>query len=128
VIAQRRGRTQPELVGALTRTLAGGTWGDRRVAASVLGKLGAGGDPAALVKAATDSKSFVREAVATALGAAPSPGSLEALLALSRDDIAQVRASAALALGTVKDARADKRRAELKSDPEKIVREAAGGS
>jgi tetratricopeptide (TPR) repeat protein len=128
VIAQRRGRTQPELVGALTKTLAGGTWGDRRVAASALGKLGAGGDPAALVKAATDSKSFVREAVATALAAAPSPGSLEALLALSRDDITQVRASAALALGTVKDARADKRRAELKSDPEKIVREAAGGS
>ena len=39
-------------------------WADRRVAALALGRLGARGDPGALIKAAGDPSSFVREAVA----------------------------------------------------------------
>ena len=53
---------------------------------------------------------------------------LEPLLQLSRDEVAQVRAAAARGLGTIKDDRATRRRAELASDPEPLVRAAAGGS
>ncbi len=44
--------------------------GDRRVAALALGRLGPQSDTGALIKAAGDSSSFVREAVAMALGGA----------------------------------------------------------
>ncbi len=125
VLAHRRGTPPTELVAALVKTLTTGSWADRRVAALALGKLGAAGDPAALVKSAGDTSSFVREATATALATAPSPGSVDALLKLSRDDVPQVRASAARTLGTVKDDRAQKRRGELATDPEAIVRQAA---
>jgi HEAT repeat protein len=124
-----RGQPPQELVRALTKTLASGMWPDRRVAAQTLGRLGDKGDPAALVKAATDSSSFVREAVAEALGRTPGvAGStgLEALLKLSHDDVPQVRAAVARALGATKDERARKRRAELARDPDPIVRAAAG--
>ncbi|MBA2541644.1 MAG: HEAT repeat domain-containing protein [Deltaproteobacteria bacterium] len=124
-----RGQPPVELVRALTKTLASGMWPDRRVAAQALGKLGDKGDPAALVKAATDSSSFVREAVAEALGRGLLGGGsagLEALLKLSHDDVAQVRAAVARALAGAKDERAQKRRAELARDPEPIVRAAAG--
>ncbi len=121
-----RGSAPPDLVRALTKTLVNGTWPDRRVAAQALGKLGDKGDPAALVKAAGDSSSFVREAVAVGLGGlAPATG-LEALLKLSRDEVAQVRAASAKALGQLKDERATKRRGELARDPDPIVRAAAG--
>jgi tetratricopeptide (TPR) repeat protein len=127
VLAQRRGSPPPELVTALTRALATSPWGDRRVAAHALGKLGPAGDPAALVKAAGDSSSFVREAVATALGGLPAGGAaIDALLKLSRDDVAQVRAAAARSLGATRDERATRRRSEMASDPDAIVRQAAG--
>jgi HEAT repeat protein len=125
-IAQRRNARPAELVGAVVKVLATGPWPDRRVAALALGKLGTLGEPAALVKAAADPSSFVREAVASALGG--QPGGLDALLQLSRDEVPQVRAAAARSLGPVKDERAQKRRAELASDPDPAVRRAAGGS
>ncbi|MBS1121062.1 MAG: Tetratricopeptide 2 repeat protein [Deltaproteobacteria bacterium] len=126
VIAQRRGKPPIELVTALVKTLASGAWADRRGAAFALGKLGAAGDPGALVRAAGDSSSFVREAIASALATAPTAGSVEALLKLSRDEVPQVRAAAAHTLGSVKDDRAQKRRGELATDPDPIVRQAAG--
>jgi len=121
-----RGAPPPDLVRALTRTLANGMWPDRRVAAQALGKLGTAGDPQALIKAAADSSSFVREAVAAALGRlGTTSGAVDAMLALSRDEVAQVRAASAHSLGQVKDARARKRRAELARDTDPIVRQAA---
>ena len=98
----------------------------RRVAALALGKLGAQGEPAALIKAAADPSSFVREAVASSIGGLP--GGLDALLQLSRDEVPQVRASAARSLAQVKDERAQKRRGELTGDPDPAVRRAAGGT
>jgi cellulose synthase operon protein C len=125
-----RGAPPPDLVKSLSKTLASGMWPDRRVAAQALGRLGTAGDPAALIKAAGDPSSFVREAVASALGGIP--GGLDPLLKLSHDEVTQVRAAAARALGQVKDPsgsgvdnRATKRRAELAKDREAIVREAA---
>ena len=126
VLATRRGTVPPALVGALVKALASPGWGDRRGAALALGRLGEQGDPGALVKAAGDGSSFVREAVAQAL--AGTPPALDALLALSRDDVAQVRAAAARSLGTLKDDRARKRRGELAADPDPGVRTAAGGN
>jgi HEAT repeat protein len=126
VLAQRRGAKPAELVASVVKVLAAGPWTDRRVAALALGRLGAQGEPSALVKAAGDPSSFVREAVASAL--AGLPGGLDALLQLSRDEVPQVRASAARSLGQVKDERAQKRRGELASDPDPGVRRAAGGS
>jgi cellulose synthase operon protein C len=124
VLASRRGSAPPAMVAALVKVLAGPGWRDRRIAALALGRLGAKGDPAALIRAAGDTSSFVREAVAQALaGTAPA---LEALLALSRDDVPQVRAAAARSLGTLKDDRAHRRRGELVSDPDAAVRAAAG--
>jgi len=112
---------------ALSKTLINGTWPDRRVAAIALGRLGDKGDPAALVKAATDSSSFVREAVASALKGLPATTALEPLLKLSHDEVAQVRAATVGALGQLADDRATKRRSELARDPDPIVRAAAGG-
>ena len=123
----RRGVAPPDLVAALTKTLGNGPWADRRVAALALGHLG-GTDTAALIKAAADSSSFVREAVAIALTSLGGPSIVEPLLQLSRDEVAQVRAAAARGLGTIKDDRATRRRAELAGDPELVVRAAAGGS
>jgi HEAT repeat protein len=126
VLAARRGGAPPELVAALVKALTSPGWGDRRVAALALGKLGEKGDLGALVKAAGDPSSFVREAVAHAL--INDAQALEPLLALSRDDVPQVRAAAARSLGSLKDSRAHKRRAELVSDPDLSVRAAAGGN
>ena len=75
VVAHRRGTAPPELVGALAKTLASAGWEDRRAAALALGRLGAKADADALVKAASDSSSFVREAVAIALGQVGGPES-----------------------------------------------------
>ncbi|MEJ7599082.1 MAG: HEAT repeat domain-containing protein [Kofleriaceae bacterium] len=123
-VAQRRGSAPAELIGLLTKTLESAPWADRRVAALSLGKLGASGNPAALLKAAGDTSSWVRSAVASVLG--PSiPGSTDTLLKLSRDDNPQVRAAAARSLAQVKDERAKKRRSELASDPDPIVKQAA---
>jgi tetratricopeptide (TPR) repeat protein len=125
VIAARRGAPPPALVAALVKILASPSWGDRRIAAIALGRLADRGDTAALIRAAGDASSFVREAVAQALaGAAPA---IDALLALSRDEVPQVRAAAARSLGTLKDDRGHKRRGELTSDPDPTVRAAAGG-
>ncbi|HWO21305.1 MAG TPA: tetratricopeptide repeat protein [Kofleriaceae bacterium] len=134
VLAQRRGARPAELVAQVGKVLGAAPWTDRRVAAIALGKLGAQGDPAALVKAAADPSSFVREAVATALGGPPGgapgviPGGIDALLQLSRDEVPQVRSSAARSLGPLKDERAQKRRGELLADPDPAVRRAAGGT
>ena len=71
------------------------------MAARALGQLGGKGDPAALVKAAADPSSFVREAVATALGSlGGTPGAHEALVALSHDDVPQVRDAAIASMGS----------------------------
>jgi tetratricopeptide (TPR) repeat protein len=126
VLAARRGGAPPELVAALVKALASPGWGDRRVAALALGKLGEKGDLGALVRAAGDASSFVREAVAHAL--VNDAQAIEPLLALSHDDVPQVRAAAARSLGSLKDSRAHKRRGELVSDPDPAVRAAAGGS
>jgi HEAT repeat protein len=126
VLAARRGGAPPMLVTALVRALANPGWRDRRIAALALGRLGEKGDPAALVRAAGDASSFVREAVAHAL--ANDAAAIDALLALSRDDVPQVRAASARSLGTLKDDRGHKRRGELVSDPDPTVRAAAGGN
>jgi cellulose synthase operon protein C len=126
VVAARRGAAPPALVGALIQALASPSWGDRRLAALALGRLGERGDTGALLRAAGDASSFVREAVAQALaGIAPA---IDALLALSRDEVPQVRAAAARSLGTLQDERGHQRRGELTSDPDPAVRAAAGGS
>ena len=97
-VAARRGQAPPALVAALGKILASGPWADRRVAALALGQLGAAGDPAALVKAAGDASSFVREAVAIALGEVGGPSAAGPLETLSRDPVEQVRDAAAKAL------------------------------
>jgi tetratricopeptide (TPR) repeat protein len=102
VLAHRRGHTPPELGSALARMLAAPEWGDRRVAASVLGRLGEPGSVPALTKAATDSQAFVREAVATALGQIGSPAAHAPLDALAKDEIVEVREAATRALGQLK--------------------------
>lgn len=95
ILAKRRGSAPPSLVAALAKTLAGGSWADRRVAAQSLGKLGTGGDPAALVRAAGDASSFVREAVAVALGSVgATPAVTDALARLAKDEVPQVREAA----------------------------------
>lgn len=98
ILAHRRGSAPPDLVAALTRTLQTGSWSDRRVAALSLGKLGPGGNPTALIEAAKDSSSFVREAVAVALGEIGGPQVAPALQALAKDDVVQVREAAARSL------------------------------
>jgi tetratricopeptide (TPR) repeat protein len=102
-LAKRRGSAPPALVSGLSKVLSGGAWADRRVAALALGQLGTGGDVPALIKAAADTSSFVREAVAIALGAVPrAPGSAEALQKLAKDDVPQVREAATRSLGASK--------------------------
>jgi HEAT repeat protein len=102
VLAKRRGSAPPALVAALAKTLTSGAWADRRAAALALGRLGAGGDTGALIKAASDTSSFVREAVAIALGDAQGSGSAsgaaETLQKLAKDDVPQVREAATRAL------------------------------
>lgn len=127
-IAHRRGQAPSELVTALTRILDTGTWSDRRVAALALGELGPGSHASALIAAAGDTSSFVREVVGTALGQVGGAAVVEPLLQLSKDEIPQVRAAAARALGTVQDPRAASRRAELARDPDPMVRAAATGT
>jgi tetratricopeptide (TPR) repeat protein/HEAT repeat protein len=102
VLARRRGTAPAELVSALDRMLAAPEWGDRRVAAQVMGKLGSQADVPALTKAAGDSQAFVREAVATALGEAGSPAGQAPLDALAKDEIVEVREAATRALGQLK--------------------------
>jgi HEAT repeat protein len=102
VLAKRRGAAPPDLVAALTRTLSGPSWADRRVAALSLGKLGAAADAGALVKAAKDSSSFVREAVAIALGQVGGPQAEPTLQMLAKDDVVQVREAAQKALAGIK--------------------------
>lgn len=101
VLAHRRGTAPPALVGALAKTLGSGPWADRREAALALGKLGAHGDPAALIGAATDSSSFVREAVAIALGEVGGSQVVAPLQALAKDSISEVREAATRSLGSV---------------------------
>ncbi len=98
VLAKRRGSASPDLVAALTATLGSPSWSDRRVAALSLGKLGAAADTGALIKAAKDSSSFVREAVAIALGEIGGPGVADTLQMLAKDEVAQVREAATHAL------------------------------
>ncbi|HVK85439.1 MAG TPA: HEAT repeat domain-containing protein [Kofleriaceae bacterium] len=126
-LALRRGSPPPELVASVAKTLSSGEWADRRVAAFALGRLGPRGDAPALIKAAGDASSFVREAVATALGGIGTSPSLDAVLQLSRDEVPQVRAAAARSLARSSDERAARRRGELGADPDPAVRAAAGG-
>ncbi len=127
-LGRRRGAAPPVLVASLTRSLASATsWTDRREAALALGQLGPAADPAALIRAATDSYGFVREAVAMALAGIGGPAVLEPLLLLSTDELSEVRAAAARSLATSKDERAVRRRAELARDPHPAVRAAASG-
>ncbi|NVB79374.1 MAG: tetratricopeptide repeat protein [Kofleriaceae bacterium] len=102
VLAKRRGTAPPDLVAALTKTLSGPSWADRRVAALSLGKLGASADAGALVTAAKDSSSFVREAVAIALGQVGGPQAEPTLQMLAKDDVVQVREAAQKALAGIK--------------------------
>ena len=103
VLAKRRGSAPAELMSALTKTLASGSWGDRRTAALALGRLGPTTDLAALTKAAKDSNSWVRSAVADALGMVGSGAQVvETLQMLAKDDNAQVRGAATAALAKIK--------------------------
>jgi cellulose synthase operon protein C len=102
VLAKRRGRASPELVTQLTKTLGSPSWSDRRVAALSLGKLGSAADAQALIKAAKDSSSFVREAVAIALGQIGGSQVVDTLQMLAKDDIVQVREAATRALASLK--------------------------
>ncbi|HEX7703716.1 MAG TPA: HEAT repeat domain-containing protein, partial [Kofleriaceae bacterium] len=105
ILAHRHNAAPTELVAALVKTLDSPTWSDRRTAALALGELGnllGGTDVTALVKAAGDSSSFVREAVAIALGHVGGPKANEALNGLVKDDVPQVREAAARSLGQIK--------------------------
>ena len=126
VLAHRRGRVPKELLALLVKTLQRGAWADRPVAVRALAKLGAGGDLALLHRSATDSSSFVREAVAESVK--PEGQGLDVLLTLSRDEIPQVRAAAAKSLAASNDPRAKQRRVELANDPEPVVQRAITGS
>ncbi|HTR52532.1 MAG TPA: tetratricopeptide repeat protein [Kofleriaceae bacterium] len=101
VLARRRGTPPPALVQALVGQLGSATWGDRRQAALALGGLGAAGDVAALVKAAADPSSFVREAVAIALGQVGGAQVRPTLEVLAKDPIMEVRKAADRAIGSV---------------------------
>ncbi|HLL21200.1 MAG TPA: hypothetical protein VK427_03665, partial [Kofleriaceae bacterium] len=125
VLAQRRGAIPKDLLATLTSTFETGSWADRPVATRALVRLGARGDMALVQKAVTDKSGFVREAVAESIAL---DTGLDVILQLSRDEDAQVRAAAAKRLGATKDERAQRRRAELQRDPEKVVRHAAGGT
>jgi cellulose synthase operon protein C len=105
ILAHRHNAAPTELVAALVKTLDSPIWSDRRTAALALGQLGnllGGTDVTALVKAAGDSSSFVREAVAIALGHVGGPKANEALNGLVKDDVPQVREAATRSLGQIK--------------------------
>ncbi|HEY5921851.1 MAG TPA: HEAT repeat domain-containing protein [Kofleriaceae bacterium] len=102
VLAKRRGSASPTLVTALTKTLGSPSWSDRRVAALSLGKLGTAADAQALIRAAKDASSFVREAVAIALGQIGGSQVVETLQMLAKDDVVQVREAASRALSSLK--------------------------
>jgi len=119
------GTAPPELVAALVKALGSPGWGDRRIAALALGRLGFqgrseradqdGGRPVELCPRSGRPR------------AGDNAAALDALLALSRDEVPQVRAAAAHSLRrSLKDDRAHKRRGELVSDPDPAVRAAAG--
>jgi HEAT repeat protein len=101
IVAHRRGTVPTALASALVRALGAPAWGDRRVAALALGRLGSGADATALVKAAGDPSSFVREAVAIALGQVGG-NVIAALNTLARDDVPQVREAATRSLAQVR--------------------------
>src|SRR5262249_38285220 len=107
VVSARRAAAPPALVAAPGKPLARPSGGDRRLAALAVGRLAERGDAGALIRAAGDTSSFVREAVAQALAGAAS--AIDALLALSRDEVPQVRAAAARSLGTLQDERGHQR-------------------
>ena len=98
-LAHRRGQAPAPLVAALVKELGAPSWADRRAAALAIGKLGpaaqAGAPVTALVTAARDPSSFVREAVAMALVEIGGPTAAGALASLARDDVPQVREAAA---------------------------------
>jgi HEAT repeat protein len=66
-----------------------------------MGKLGGAADTQALVKAAKDSSSFVREAVAVSLGRVGGAAAAETLQILAKDEVAPVRDAASQALSTI---------------------------
>jgi tetratricopeptide (TPR) repeat protein len=116
VHAGKRAGAAQALAPAIGKALASGeAWQDRQAAALALADLG-GLELPALIKAAKDPTSYVREAVATALGASAAAGASDALIALSKDEIAPVRAAAARALGKVPGEAARARRAALAAD------------
>ncbi len=104
VVAHRRGTAPPELVGALAKTLASAGWEDRRAAALSRSAGSAEADADALVKAASDSSSFVRsEAVAIALGQVGGPKAGATLTRLTHDDVPQVQEAATRSLAQLKN-------------------------
>ena len=101
-LAHRRTTVPPARAGALAKMLASPEWGDRRVAAQQLGRLGPGTDASALARAAGDSQAFVREAVATALGEVGGAAVEAPLQQLAKDEVPEVREAATRALGQLK--------------------------
>jgi cellulose synthase operon protein C len=102
VLAKRRGAAPPQLVAALSKALGSAAWSDRRVAALSLGKLGTRSDTQALIRAAKDSSSFVREAVAVALGEIGGAQVEPTLQVLAKDEVVQVREAASRSLSSMK--------------------------
>ena len=101
IVAHRRGTVPASLASALVKALGAPAWGDRRVAALALGRLGPGADATALVKAAGDTSSFVREAVAIALGQVGG-NVVDALNTLTKDEVPQVREAATRSLAQLR--------------------------
>lgn len=94
ILAGHRSATPGPLVAALVTALRSPAWEDRRMAALSLGELGTAGNVKALVDAAGDGSSFVRQAVAVALGTVGGASSLATLRTLSTDEVPQVRDAA----------------------------------
>lgn len=128
VLAERRGAPAADLVAALDQALTAGDWADQQLAVTALGRIGAAGRPAAVIRAASSRQGFVRGAAATALGEPgmrQAAGVVDALLALSRDTSPEVRAAAARSLRTTADPRGRQRLGELARDADPAVRAAA---
>lgn len=106
VVGRRAGKLPASLASALRAGLTAAAWQDRRTAAEAYGAIIGGPDhgsidAADLIRAATDSSSFVREAVATALRPLSGDAAAAAALAtLARDPIAPVRVAAGSPPGT----------------------------